>query len=119
MEIRMTARHFDLSDAIREHLNSRSGQLERFFNNIIDLHWVLDADKHRQSAEVSVQVYGAVLVSQAETTDIYASIDDATDKMQVQLKKYKSRLKDRDQKSVAEHKGLQSFAADSPEGPEA
>ncbi|MBD3297394.1 MAG: hypothetical protein GF341_01970, partial [candidate division Zixibacteria bacterium] len=42
MEIRMTARHFDLTDSIREHINGRSGQLEKFFNNIIDLHWVLD-----------------------------------------------------------------------------
>ncbi|GAB4314919.1 MAG: hypothetical protein Kow0074_02220 [Candidatus Zixiibacteriota bacterium] len=119
MEIRITARHFDLTDAIREHINNRSSQLERFFNNIIDLHWVLDADKHRQSAEVSAKVYGTVLVGTSETTDIYASIDEAADKMQAQLKKYKSRLKDRDQKAVADNKGMQSFATDAPEAPEA
>lgn len=118
MEIRMTARRFDLTDSIREHINGRSGQLEKFFNNIIDLHWVLEADKHRQQAELSAKVYGTVLVSTAETTDIYASIDEASDKMQVQLKKYKSRLKDRDQKSVADNKGMQSFATDAPDAPE-
>jgi len=109
MKLRMTARHFDLSDSLRGHVESRSRQLERFFDHIIDLHWVLDTDKHRQIAELSAQVHGTVLTGRAETTDIYVSVDEVTDKMEAQLKKYKSRLKDRDQKTVAEGKGIQSF----------
>ena len=109
MQLRVTARHFDLTDSLRKHVESRSRQLERFFDRIIDLHWVLDVDKHRQIADVSAKVYGTVLTGRAESSDLRGSIDEVAEKIEGQLKKYKSRLKDRDQRAVAEGKGTQSF----------
>lgn len=119
MKLRVTARHFDLTDRLREHVESRSRHLERFFNNIIDLHWVLDIDKHRHIADLSARVYGSVLTGRAETSDLRTSVDEVTDKMEGQLKRYKSRLKDRDQRSVAEGKGAQSFSTETAEADEA
>jgi putative sigma-54 modulation protein len=107
----MTARHFDLMEGLKEHVEGRSGQLERFFGNIIDLHWVMDMDKHRHSAELSAQVHGTVLTSRAETGDMRASVDEVTSKMEAQLKKYKERLKDRDQRGVANGKTALSFGS--------
>jgi len=109
MQLRVTARHFDLTDSLREHVDSRSRHLKRFFDNIIDLHWVLDVDKHRHIVDLSAKVYGTVLTGRAESADMRASVDEVTEKMQTQLKKYKSRLKERDQRAVAEGKGSQSF----------
>ena len=111
MKVRMTARHFDLKDGLKEHIEGRSGQLERFFGNIIDVHWVMEMDKHRHSAELSAQVHGTVLTSRAETGDMRASIDEVTNKMEAQLKKYKERLKDRDQRGVANGKTAHSFGS--------
>ncbi len=104
MKVRMTARHFDLKEGLKQHIESRSTQLERFFDNIIDLHWVMELDKHRHAAELSAQVHGTVLTSRAETADMRSSVDEVTNKMEAQLKKYKERLKDRDQRSVASGK---------------
>jgi len=109
MQSRITARHFDLNDSLREHVDNRSRHLERFYDHIIDLHWVLDVDKHRHIADLSAKVHGTVLTGRAETTDIKVSVDEVAEKMETQLKKYKSRLKDRDQRTVAEGKGTQSF----------
>ena len=109
MQLRVTARHFDLTDSLREHVDGRSRHLERFFENIIDLHWVLDVDKHRHIADLSAKVYGAVLTGRAESADMRASVDEVAEKMLSQLKKYKSRLKERDQRAVADGKGSQSF----------
>jgi putative sigma-54 modulation protein len=115
MNLRVTARHFDLTDGLRAHVEERSQHLERFFNNIIDLHWVLDIDKHRQIADLSVRVYGTVLTGRAETNDLRTSVDEVTDKMENQLKRYKSRLKDRDQRTVAEGKRSSSFESEETE----
>ncbi|MEW5875336.1 MAG: ribosome-associated translation inhibitor RaiA [Candidatus Zixiibacteriota bacterium] len=112
MNLRVTARHFDLSDNLKSHVEGRAERLERFFDNIIDMHWILDVDKHRQSAEVTVQVYGTVLTSSSVTSDIYASVDETTDKMEAQIKKYKARLKARDQRGIAEAKGAQALGAE-------
>jgi len=111
MKVRMTARHFDLNEGLKEHIEGRSSQLGRFFDNIIDIHWVMDMDKHRNTAELSAQVHGAVLTSRAETGDMRASVDEVTNKMEAQLKKYKERLKDRDQRGVANGKTAFSFGA--------
>lgn len=118
MQSRVTARHFDLTDALREHVDNRSQHLLRFFDHIIDLHWVLDVDKHRHIADLSAKVYGTVLTGRAETSDMKVSVDEVADKMESQLKKYKSRLKDRDQRAVAEGKGTQSFDTEGAESPE-
>lgn len=112
MNLRVTARHFDLSDELKSHVENRAARLERFFDNIIDMHWMLDVDKHRQLAEVTVKVYGTVLTGSALTSDIYASVDEATDKMEGQLKKYKARLKERDQRTIADAKGAQALGAE-------
>lgn len=119
MQSRVTARHFDLTDSLREHVDGRSRHLERFFDHIIDLHWVLDVDKHRHIADLSAKVHGAVLTGRAETSDMKTSVDEVSEKMEAQLKKYKSRLKDRDQRSVAEGKGTQSFDTEEPDSSEA
>jgi putative sigma-54 modulation protein len=111
MKVRMTARHFDLKEGLKEHVEGRSSQLERFFDNIIDLHWVMEMDKHRHSAELSAQVHGSVLTSRAETGDMRASVDEVTNKMESQLKKYKERLKDRDQRGIANGKTAFSFGS--------
>ena len=86
MKVRMTARHFELKDGLKSHIESRSSQLERFSGNIIDLHWVMELDKHRHVAELSAQVHGTVLTSRAETNDMRASVDEVTTKMEGQLK---------------------------------
>ena len=104
MNVRMTARHFDLSEGTKRHIQERSEHFERFFNNIIDLHWVLEMDKRRHTAETSARVFGALLTGKGEGADLRSAIDLAADKMETQLKKYKGRLKDKDPKAIAEAK---------------
>ncbi len=104
MNVRMTARHFDLTEGTKRHIQERSDHFERFFNNIIDLHWILEMDKRRHTAETSAKVFGALLTSKAEGADLRSAIDLTADKMEAQLKKYKSRLQSKDPRAIAEAK---------------
>ena len=104
MQVRMTARHFELDTDLKHHVDARSGQFAKFFENIIDLHWVLEVDKHRHVAETSAMVYGTKLTGRGESTDMRSAVDEAASRMEAQLKKYKSRLKDRDKKTIADVK---------------
>lgn len=101
MPVRMTARHFQLNEPSKEHIEQRTTAFARFFDHIIDCHWVLSIDKHSHSAEVSVRVHGALLTGHAEGSDLRSSVDEAANKMEAQLKKYKGRLKDKDPKMIA------------------
>jgi putative sigma-54 modulation protein len=104
MSVRVTARHFELTSEIKNHVEHRSRQFERFFSNIVDLHWILEVDKHRHLAETSAQVHGTLLTGSAEAGDMRTAIDEAAGKMEAQLKKYKDRLKEKDPKAIIEAK---------------
>lgn len=104
MEVRITARHFDLTDDLKEFAEMRMRSLTRYFDKIIDAHLKLDVEKYRHTADLNTTVYGAVLFSSANSNDMYASVDEAINKMEGQVKKHKSRLKDRDQRRVAQMK---------------
>jgi putative sigma-54 modulation protein len=93
MNIEITARHFDLTPELREHVEHEVGGLTKFFENIISSEVILDVEKYRQSAEIKAKVYNAVITGSADSDDMYASIELAVDKVKKQLKKYKGKLK--------------------------
>jgi len=92
MDIRITARHFDLTPELKAYAEKRVLPLHRYFDRIMDAHLILDIEKHRKSAELNISVYGQNLVSHAVTDDMFVSIDETTDKMERQLKRYSARF---------------------------
>jgi putative sigma-54 modulation protein len=101
METRVTARHFELSDPLRRLAEEHSTRLRRFFDRIIENHWTLTREKSRQTAELTVKVYGTVLTSKVVSHDIVLAVEGAADKMERQLKKYKERLKEKNVKKIS------------------
>jgi len=100
MQIRITARHFQLTEALKEYAQREISQLEKFFDNIIDCHLILDTERYKQVAELMVKVYGTVLTSKVKSEDMKVSIEKAVEKVGRQLKKYSSKLKEKDPKKI-------------------
>ena len=100
MQSRTTARHFDLTDELKSFVEKEIDKLEKYFNNIIDTHLILDAEKSRMTAELKVKVHGTILTSKVRSFDMYESVEKVIGKMEQQLKKYKERLKDKKAKTV-------------------
>lgn len=102
MNINITARHFDLTPELREHVESEIEKLTKFFENIISADIILDVEKYRQSAETKVKVFNAVMTGSADSNDMYASIEMSVDKVKKQLKKYKGKLKEKYPEKITE-----------------
>lgn len=100
MQIRITARHFQLTDALKEYAENEISQLEKYFDNIIDGHLILDTERYKQVAELMVKVYGTVLTSKVKSEDMKVSIEKAVEKVATQLKKHVSKLKEKDPKKI-------------------
>ena len=98
MQIKVTGRRIELSDEVKKRATLEIEKLGKFFDNIISANLVLVQDKHRFDGELTMSVSKSNLVSKASTVDMYATIEEVTDKMAAQLKKHKERLKDRKQK---------------------
>ena len=95
MQIKLTSRHFELDDRARAFAEEEISKLQRYFNNIIDAHLILDHEKSRLIAELTLKVYGTVLVAKSNGFEPVAAIEKVTDIMQRRLKKYKAKLQDK------------------------
>ena len=117
MQSRTTARHFDLTDELKRYVEKEIDKLEKYYNNIIDTHLILDAEKSRMTAELKVKVQGTVLTSKVRSFDMYESVEKVIGKMEQQLKKYKERLKDKKAKTVQKEspRGKREETSSSPE----
>ena len=102
MNIEITARHFDLTPELKEHVEKEVAGLTRYFENIISSEVILDVEKYRQTAEIKVKVYKDVLTGKTDSNDMYASIENSIDKVKGQLKKYKDKLKDKRPEEISE-----------------
>lgn len=95
MQIKVTARHFNLTDSLNSYANSEIKRLEKYFDHIIDAQLTMSIEKNRQIADLSVKVYGTTLTSKAKTYDMYLAIEQVVSKMETQIKRYKAKLKDK------------------------
>jgi putative sigma-54 modulation protein len=95
MEIRITARHFELTDNLKKFGEDEVKRLEKYYDHIIDSHLTMSVEKSRQIAELTVKVYGTLLTSKAKAFDMYVAIEQVITKMETQIKKYKSKLREK------------------------
>ncbi|MFZ5877200.1 MAG: ribosome hibernation-promoting factor, HPF/YfiA family [Nitrospirota bacterium] len=101
MKTTVTGRHIEITPALRAHVEERVEHLTRFSGDVADATVVLSVEKYRHQAEVSLNVNGVLIQAKEETSEMYASIDEAVAKIERQLKKYKDRQHTRRQRPAA------------------
>jgi putative sigma-54 modulation protein len=95
MQLTISGHHLEITDAIREYVNTKFAKLERHYEQITSTSVILTVEKLSQNAEATVHVSGAELFANAQHEDLYAAIDSLTDKLDRQLIKYKEKHRGR------------------------
>ena len=103
MQITITARHFDLTNAIRDHIDGSCVKLERYFDHIMTANFILSLEKNGNKVELIVHAPKHNLKCEAVEKDMYLAIDNAVDKMEQQVKKMKDKWADHNKKSLKEN----------------
>lgn len=93
MQINLTGRHVEVTEPLREYVNTKFSKLKRHFDQINNVHVILDVEKLVQKAEATLHVNGGELFATAEHSDMYAAIDGLIDKLDRQVIKHKEKLK--------------------------
>lgn len=102
MKIKIAGRHTDASPALRDYVIEKTEALERFFDRIISVDVVLSVEKERQIADFHAHLTNRKRINaREESTDMYASIDKAVDRLKRQLVKFKDQLQDVKGRSAA------------------
>jgi len=91
VEIIVTGRHMELTPTLKDYAKSKVSKLTKYLDNILAAHIVLSVEKYRHIAEITIYLDGVNITSKGETEDMYASIDQVTEKIERQIKKRKSK----------------------------
>lgn len=92
MNIRLTARHVDITDDVRNYVESKAQKLPRFYDRIHDIEVVLDHTSDQFTAEMIVRVDSKqVFIASGSGPDTFALVDQIVDKLERQLTKHKEK----------------------------
>jgi putative sigma-54 modulation protein len=120
MNINITFRHMEPSDALKSYVETKLEKLNKFIHSTCDVHVVLSVEKRiHQKADIQLVTKSGRYTATHEEPDMYASIDLVVDKLtrQVQKKidKTKSHKGDKSTQEVVFTPNPESVAADEAE----
>ncbi len=95
MQLNITGHHIEVTDSLRNYVTEKFAKLERHFDQVINIHVILQVEKLAQKAEATVQVNGAKLFAEDTQEDLYAAIDALIDKLDRQVLKHKDKTQNR------------------------
>ena len=98
MRIEVVGRNLDVTDAIRQHAESKAAKLPKFFDGVQLITFRLVKNDHHHTGPFDVELVVDVekhedFVTHASGEDLYGAIDMAVQKSSRQLTEFKEKLK--------------------------
>ena len=98
MNVIIKSHHVEITNALKEYAQKKIDKVEHFFDQIQHITINLNIEgthslNESQVASAIIKSSGAVITAKEKSPDMYSSIDLLIDKLVVQLKKYKEKLK--------------------------
>ena len=94
MKSTLEARHMALTDAIRQYVESKVARLPRFYDGILSVETMLDVEADLPVVEIHVKArHKHTFVARHRDEDLYACVDQCVDKITVQIRRHKDRLR--------------------------
>ena len=95
MQITVTGRHMEVTEAIRDHAEEKITRELSEFPRVQSVHVILTVEKYRHIAELVAQAPHHIHIeAKEESDDMYASIDRAVEKIEKQLHKVWGKMQD-------------------------
>jgi len=89
-----------VTDAMKDHATEKISKIERFTNRLIDVAITMEVQKNDHKCDIVLRVDHIKVKSHAATSDMYASLDKAFERIQTQLLRYKSKIQDHQAKPL-------------------
>jgi len=98
MTLIFTARHFKAHDTLKEFAESELTKISKYYDGIIKSEVILSFDKPTNSIKIAEIIVHAnnhhTFMAKEASEDFKISIESAIEKIAIQIKKYKDKLKD-------------------------
>jgi putative sigma-54 modulation protein len=86
MNVSITFRHMDASEAIKKHTAAKLGKLQKFLRQPMTAKVTISVDKLKHVAEARISSGGAHLEAKESSDDMYTSIDRMIEKLDRQIR---------------------------------
>ncbi len=94
MQLNITGRHIEVTEALNNYIHEKFNRISRHFDQVLNIDVILEVQKLEHKSEASLYVSGNHIFANSSSNDMYASIDALTDKLDRQLLKHKEKIKD-------------------------
>jgi putative sigma-54 modulation protein len=94
MQVSVTFRQLEPSEALRSYAIDRLKKFKRYLEGPLEAHVVLGLEKFRHLADVTINSNGRMIKGREENADMYAAIDLVMDKIDMQLRKHREKLRE-------------------------
>ena len=102
MQIEITGHHLEVTDSLSNYIREKADRLMRHFDQVINIHFILEVQKQQHKAEASLRVSGNQIFADATSDTMYAAIDALMDKLDRQIVKHKEKLKNHHRQETAQ-----------------
>ena len=94
MNFNIRGENIEVTQALRDYVEKKIGKLERYFDTppSSNVHVNLSVYNDEQEIEVTIPMTGLLLRAEEQHADMYAAIDLVVDKLERQIRKYKTKV---------------------------
>ena len=102
MKYTIRGQKLEVTDAIRDYAISKIDKMEKYFENPdeVSVKVVFSIRGREQKVEITINSINFDLRSEVSHSDMYAAIDLAVDKLEQQMRKFKSKLMSKDRVEI-------------------
>ncbi len=121
MQIKVSGKNLDIGTAFQQHVETRLHEIaEKYFNGITSAHVVVEKQRHNFTVEIVMHLTtGLVMQARGQADEVYAAFDQAHERMEKRLRRYKRKLKShvrhRGRKPITRHAAPSFVLAPEPE----
>ena len=95
MKYNIRGNKIDVTEAINDYLESKLSKVEKYFDKDVEAKAIISARGREQKVEVTIWSGKYNVRAEEVNEDLYSAIDLVVDKLERQLKRYKSKLNDK------------------------
>ena len=106
MEIIIRGDKIEVTKAMKDYIKEKLKRLDKYLENsdAVRASVVVRVSSHRQTVEITIPLHNFIIRSEETQEDFYAAVDKAIDVMERQIRKNKTRLKSREDKTRIDFK---------------
>ncbi|MDD4344012.1 MAG: ribosome-associated translation inhibitor RaiA [Eubacteriales bacterium] len=92
MRVNLKGKNVQITDGIKDYAEKRFQRLEKYFEKDFEVNATISVEKDLHKIDVVLPLSGFVIKGEDKTRDMYNTIDNVIDKLERQIRKYKTRI---------------------------